>query len=139
MGKFLSINTYPLIYTTIFTFSLSWICRDWAGCARESLEEKFPGAIALIAIGCGADQNPAPRRTLELAFRHGHALAAEVSRFVSTPMTLIQGQLYCRSLEIQLNFDILPTRNEWIERTQSADAAVAYHARKNLARLGLIR
>ena len=46
--------------------------------AMEELEKQSPGAIALFVQGAGADANPLPRRTVELAIRHGQTLAAAV-------------------------------------------------------------
>ena len=40
---------------------------DWPGYAQKSLEELHPGAIAMFVAGCGADLNPLPRRSVELA------------------------------------------------------------------------
>ena len=108
---------------------------DWAGCAQEALEREFPGAIALTAIGCGADQNPNPRRTLELAVQHGEALAGEAKRLLSEPLVPISSPLICRTKEIELAYDRLPTREEWQALAESKSANIAYHARKNLARL----
>src|SRR5262249_59358390 len=42
-------------------------CGDYAGFAQVELEARFPGAQAMFVAGCGADQNPIPRRQLELA------------------------------------------------------------------------
>src|SRR5260370_916921 len=51
------------------------ISGDYAGFAMEELEKQNPGAVALFVQGAGADANP-PRRTVELAMRHGQTLAA---------------------------------------------------------------
>ena len=40
---------------------------------------------------CGADQNPNPRSTLDLARQHGNALAAEVERVIAARMTPVSG------------------------------------------------
>ena len=40
------------------TLSNNKISGDWAGFAKEAIEADNPGAVALISIGCGADQNP---------------------------------------------------------------------------------
>src|SRR4051812_46732206 len=32
---------------------------DWAGYAAAEIEKNYPGAIALVSVGCGADSNPA--------------------------------------------------------------------------------
>jgi hypothetical protein len=53
---------------------------DYAGYAQAAIENAHPQAVALFVMLCGGDQNPFPRGTLDLAKRHGHALAAEVER-----------------------------------------------------------
>ena len=47
---------------------------DYPGYAQIELEKAHPGAIALFWAGCGADQNPLPRRHRELAEKYGQAL-----------------------------------------------------------------
>lgn len=111
------------------------ICGDWAGYAQEHLERDHPGVTALVAIGCGADQNPKPRPGLELAQRHGQEIATAVSRVLSGKLSPIEGRLACRTKLIQLPYDRLPTREEWETLSNSKSAPIAYHARKNLARL----
>lgn len=51
---------------------------DYAGFAQLALERNHPGAAALFFSGCGADQNPLPRREVFLAQRYGEMLAAAV-------------------------------------------------------------
>jgi neutral ceramidase len=51
---------------------------DYAGFAQNALERSHPGAVALFFMGCGADQNPLPRREVYQAERYGHMLAAAV-------------------------------------------------------------
>ena len=53
-------------------------CGDYAGYAQQFLQEDYPGATAMFVMGCGADQNPYPRRTVELAQQHGRSLATAV-------------------------------------------------------------
>src|SRR4029453_16508398 len=48
---------------------------DYAGAAQAELERRHPGATALFVTGCGGDQNPDPRGTLEHVNRYGAALA----------------------------------------------------------------
>ena len=51
---------------------------DYAGFAQIALERNHPGAKALFFSGCGADQNPLPRREQHLAQRYGEMLASAV-------------------------------------------------------------
>src|SRR5438132_933458 len=53
-------------------------CGDYAGFAQAYLEEKHPGALALLWIGCGADANPLPRSKIELCQKYGRELADAV-------------------------------------------------------------
>ena len=50
-------------------------CGDYAGFAQSALEAKNPGSQAMFVAGCGGDQNPLPRKTVELAQRYGNELA----------------------------------------------------------------
>lgn len=51
---------------------------DYAGFAQLALERNHPGMAAMFFSGCGADQNPLPRREVFLAQRYGEMLAAAV-------------------------------------------------------------
>ena len=44
------------------TLSFYQWCGDYAGFAQMALERNHPGAVAMFFMGCGADQNPLPRR-----------------------------------------------------------------------------
>ena len=59
---------------------------DYAGFAQIALQESHPGALAMFYAGCGADQNPLPRREVALCRRYGHMLAAAVEEALRTPM-----------------------------------------------------
>jgi hypothetical protein len=51
---------------------------DYAGFAQLEIENANTGVTAMFLAGCGADQNPNPRRSIENAIAHGKALAGEV-------------------------------------------------------------
>ncbi|MBM3821743.1 MAG: c-type cytochrome [Verrucomicrobia bacterium] len=111
---------------------------DWAGHAQEAIEKDFPGTIALVAIGCGADANPNPRggtdHGLAHALAHGRALAREASRVLASaakPLTQApQGVFRSIRLPYQKHF----SQAEWESRAERP-GIVGYHARKHLARL----
>jgi hypothetical protein len=66
-------------------------CADWAGFAKEQLERAHPGATALFMTGCGADQNPEPRGSIELARQYGKELADAVEQSLAGPGREITG------------------------------------------------
>jgi putative membrane-bound dehydrogenase-like protein len=110
------------------------ISGDWSGFASEKLEADKPGLIALSLIGCGADANPTPRGTRELAQKYGHALAAEVQRLIASNPALISHQLATKLTHVDLPWQGIPTKEEFEKRAKE-DGIVGHHARYFLKKL----
>jgi len=91
---------------------------DYAGCAQAELEKRHPGATVLFALGCGADINPNPRGTVELAEQHGLALADAADRALGRPMTQIQGKFSAAAEEITLTYARRPSNEQILEAQQ---------------------
>ena len=108
---------------------------DWAGEAQRLLEERHPGAMALIAIGCGADANPNPRGNMDAVLQNGKALADEVDRVIGAPLTALRSLPVSRIERIELPLDPLPSREYWEEHAVSTDKT-AYYGQLILDRLG---
>ncbi|WP_299469634.1 neutral/alkaline non-lysosomal ceramidase N-terminal domain-containing protein [uncultured Gimesia sp.] len=108
---------------------------DWAGCAVEGIEADLPGCMAMVVIGCGADQNPKVRGDDQGAARvNGKGIADGVRQRLKTDLTPLSGDLKSDSQEITLSLDKLPALDEWKQRAQKT-GITAYHAQKNLKRL----
>ncbi|MBX3437774.1 MAG: neutral/alkaline non-lysosomal ceramidase N-terminal domain-containing protein [Planctomycetaceae bacterium] len=101
---------------------------DWPGFAQLEIERRHPGALALFWAGCGADQNPLPRRTVELGTEYGRQTADGVDAVLAGPMREIGGELSTRYREIDLALDDLPTREQVQTDTQSDNRYVASRA-----------
>lgn len=94
---------------------------DYAGYAQIDLEKRHPECVALFFAGCGADQNPLPRGTVEMALHYGEQLATAVDAVLLTSqMYPVQGALKTTYAEIDLPLDTLPTR-EQIELNSKSD------------------
>jgi hypothetical protein len=91
---------------------------DYAGCAQAELEKRHPGATVLFALGCGADINPNPRGTVELAQQHGLALADAADRALARPMTPIEGKFSAAAEEITLTYARRPSNEQILEAQQ---------------------
>ncbi len=102
---------------------------DYPGFAQSELEQQFPGCTALFFAGCGADQNPLPRRKVELARQYGHDLAVAVSAVPKNGMQPMVGQIEVGFTEIPLELAKLPTKDEIEQDTKSADRYIAARAR----------
>lgn len=86
---------------------------DYPVYAQLELESLHPGCVALFFAGCGADQNPIPRRTVELARHYGRQLATAVDQvLLTTEMKSASPVLNCQYNEIALPYDRLPTVEE---------------------------
>lgn len=69
------------------------ICGDFAGFAQALIQERHPNVQAMFMIGCAGDANPYPRGTMELARKHGKALADEVERVLGGKFQPVRGPL----------------------------------------------
>jgi hypothetical protein len=87
-------------------------CGDYAGFAQLDLEEKHPGALAMFYSGCGADQNPLPRRDVELCRQYGRLLFAAVDEVLAGKMRRLEPRLTTAFQSVELEFQPLPTREE---------------------------
>jgi putative membrane-bound dehydrogenase-like protein len=119
------------------TLSDNKVSGDWAGYAQQLIQDKCPGAVALVSVGCGGDQNPNSGVTggrADVASRQGAEIAAEVKRLLQGYLAPVRGKLTTAVRRLELPLAELPARAVWEERAKKTDA-VGYHARVQLARL----
>src|SRR5690606_465934 len=64
---------------------------DWVGEAQAQIEANYPGVVAMVTIGCGADQNSSPRmnsedpkKNFEYVHNQGKSIADEVERLLKS-------------------------------------------------------
>jgi hypothetical protein len=91
-------------HNTTLTGEFYELSGDYAGFAQEGVEKAHPGALAMFMILCGADQNPNPRSTLELARRHGATLAAEVNRVLGGKLAPVRPPIRAAFRILDVNF-----------------------------------
>ncbi len=108
-------------------------CGDYPGYAQQAVEEAHPNAVAMFWAGCGADQNPIPRRKTELAQQYGRQLADSVLATLQQSMQDVTSHLRCEYAEIDLPLDTLPTRAELEQQAADANPYVAARASRILA------
>jgi len=82
------------------TLSFTKWCGDYPGFAQIEIEKKHPGVTAMFVNTCGGDQNPLPRRTVELCETYGHMLAVGVEEGLEKPLSPV-------SSGIQTSFEII--------------------------------
>ena len=94
------------------TLSFTTWCGDYPGFAQEELEENHPEATAMFVNTCGGDQNPLPRRTVELCQRYGHMLSVGVEEALTRPMTPVSSGIRTAFEMIELPYLKTVTREE---------------------------
>ncbi len=102
---------------------------DYPGFAQQFLEDELTDGVAMFWAGCGADQNPLPRRTVELARDYGRQLADAVKLVLESEMQELPPALQTEYREIDLTFDSLPTRADLEEETRDSNIYVAARAK----------
>lgn len=117
------------------TLSFYEFCGDYAGFAQRYVEETYPGATALFISGCGGDQNPTPRRTLEWAQRHGRALANAVEAALETRARPVRGPLRLALGEVTLELAPPPSLEELKQQAASTNKYESRHAEELLKAL----
>jgi hypothetical protein len=118
-------------HNTTLTGEFYRISGDYAGFAQRDIEQANPGARAMFLMLCGADQNPNPRSTLELAGQHGAALGAEVMRVLAGKMQPVRGPVRAAFQVVDLDF-AHHTRETFESRLQDQNAVRVRHAKAML-------
>lgn len=88
-------------------------CGDYPGFAQQALEKNHPEVVAMFWAGCGADQNPIPRRSVELAKHYGARLATAVDKvLLTTELQPLEAALHTRFDEVPLAYANIPTKEQ---------------------------
>ena len=103
-------------------------CGDYPGFAQAELQREHPGSVALFFAGCGGDQNPLPRRKVDLARQYGRDLANAVADVLTGKMETVIGELKTSFVEVPLDFASVPTKAEIEAAIQSPDRYVSARA-----------
>jgi len=117
------------------TLGIFEFCGDYAGYAQEYLEAAHPEATAMFVMGCGGDQNPYPRRTIELAQQHGRSLANAVETALETQARPITASLRTAYDTATVEYQTAPTKSELQKKAESNDKYDRIHAERLLRQL----
>ena len=114
------------------TLDFYQFCGDYAGFAQLDIEETHPGVVALFMQGCGGDQNPTPRRTLEWAKQHGRAVANGVEQALAAKPRPVRGPLKLALGEATLELAAPPSVEELKKQAISTNKYESRHAQELL-------
>jgi len=92
---------YACHNTTLNTYEING---DYAGFAQIDLQKAYPGVTALFMMGCGGDQNPQPRGTVELAMQHGKSLSEAVQKALAGELHPVRPPIRTDYTTVDLEF-----------------------------------
>ena len=107
---------------------------DWISEAQKLIEANHAGAIAMVAVGCGADANPNPRGTMENMVLHGQEIATNVEKLLTAQLQPLTAPPVARIKWVELPFAHVPSVPELIEATKD-NSVKGYYARLSLDRI----
>lgn len=117
------------------TLAFTTWCGDYPGFAQVAIEDRHPGATAMFVNTCGGDQNPLPRRSVELCRRYGNDLAAAVEEALARALVPVEDGLRTAYRGVDLPYLDVVTREQLALATDDANPIKARWARRLLARL----
>ncbi|HTM50991.1 MAG TPA: neutral/alkaline non-lysosomal ceramidase N-terminal domain-containing protein, partial [Bryobacteraceae bacterium] len=131
-GKLRAVLFGYACHNTTLTGEFYQFSGDYAGFAQIDIEQANPGATALFMMLCGADQNPNPRSSLDLARQHGAELAREVGRVLGGALQPVRGTIVPAFRGVDLEF-AFHTRETFESRLKETNVFHVRHARAMLA------
>jgi neutral ceramidase len=94
------------------TLSINSWCGDYPGFAQINLEKSHPGTRAMFFNACGADQNPLPRRKIELCENYGKMLSDAVEKVLANPMRPVSSGINTSFKFVDLPYEEIVTREK---------------------------
>jgi neutral ceramidase len=117
------------------TLGFYYFTGDYAGYAQEYFEQDHPGVTAMFMMGCGGDQNPYPRRKLDLAQKHGRSLATAIEAALEVKPQVVTGALRTRFADVPIRYATQPDREELEKRTKDKNRYESAYAKRLLSQL----
>jgi len=117
------------------TLSFTYWCGDYPGFAQIEIEKQHPGALAMFVNTCGGDQNPLPRRKVELCEKYGHMLAVGVEEGLQKELQPISPKLKTAFSYVDLDYLATVTREELEKEIAGGAELRARWAKRMLAKL----
>ena len=132
-GKLMAVAFGYACHPTVLSF-YEW-SGDYPGFAQLELEQLHPGTVALFFQGAGADMNPIPRRTVDLARQYGRELAAAVDRVLNEEMVELEPEIICNYGEVDLSLTGIPNAEDLTRMAENSSGYNQRWAKRNLEKL----
>lgn len=91
--------------------------------------------MAMFFNACGGDQNPLPRREIELCKRYGKMLSDAVEEVLANPMQRISSDIHTAFKFVSLDYEKVATRETLLPVAEGKEELQARWARRMLKKL----
>lgn len=117
------------------TLSFTKWCGDYPGFAQLEIEQQHPGATAMFVNTCGGDQNPLPRRTVELCRKYGHMLAVAVGEALQNEQIEVTAEIHSAFEYVDLAYTRVVSREDLVVAIESSNAIRVRWAKRLLVQM----
>lgn len=117
------------------TISFTTWSGDYPGFAQINLEKDNPGMAALFFNGCGADQNPLPRRKMELCEKYGKMLSDAVQEALAGPMEPVSSGIKAAFEYVPLAYEEIVTKEKLLPIAQKNNTLQSRWAKRMLEKI----
>lgn len=117
------------------TLSFTQWCGDYPGFAQLAIEKQHPHAMAMFVNTCGGDQNPLPRRTVDLCEKYGNMLADAVRTAITSPAKPIDASIRCAFEFADLPYESVVSRRQLNDAAKDSNAIKQRWAQRLLKKL----
>jgi hypothetical protein len=132
-GKLIAILFGYACHPTTLSFT-KW-CGDYPGFAQIAIEKNHPDAAAMFVNTCGGDQNPLPRRKVELCEKYGNMLADAVEEVLKKPLKPVAPGVKTAFEYVDLPYEKVMTREDLQAATKDANGIKKRWAERLLKQL----
>lgn len=134
-GKLRAVLVNYACHGTTLSGDINRMHGDWMGESQKLIEARYPGALALIAIGAGADANPQPRGKMEHVQMHAKEIADHLEKLLtSSQWQPLTSPPIGRMKWVKLPFAKVPTIPDLVQQTEDKTVK-GYYARLALERI----
>lgn len=131
-GKTIALLLNYACHGTTLVPEHNFVHGDWMGAAQQMLEEKYPGAHAMVALGCAGDANPTPRGEFKHVSQHAVMITDEINKLVNTnKFTTLNSIPIGKMKKVALTFKHVPDAKEFVEQSK-LEGAPGLYARNSL-------
>ena len=131
-GKTIALLLNYACHGTTLVPEHNFVHGDWMGAAQQMLEEKYPGANAMVALGCAGDANPTPRGEFKHVSQHAVMITEKISTLISANKFITLNSIPVGKMKmVELTFMHVPDAKEFVEQS-ALEAAQGLYARNSL-------